>query len=334
MRLLKLVPDNTNIPFMKWRNIAMAISVLMMLATVVLLAVKGLNYGVDFAGGLTMEVRFSQPVQLDELRATVSSANIGEPSLQSFGNDNTVAIRIPLPEKGGDTAVQGVVQKVQGAIRAKHPDATFLRVETVSGKVSAELVRDGAFAILFAMIGISIYIWFRFEWQFGVGVLLGLLHDIMFTLGFFAITGLEFDLTIIAALLTIVGYSMNDTIVVYDRVRENLRKYRKMDVIELLNLSLNETLPRTIVTSLSMIIALSTLVAVGGKVLFGFSLAMLLGIVVGTYSSIFLAAPVLIWLKVGPHTFLPSDSKSSDSKSGDSKTGERKAGDGKRAKAS
>lgn len=309
MRLLKLVPDDTNIPFMRWRNVAMVLSVLVMLASVALVAVRGLNFGVDFAGGVTMEIRFEQPVELDELRETVSSAGMANASLQTFGDANTIAMRMPLPETDDVEAVQSMVKHVQDIISVGHPDVSFQRVETVSGKVSNELVRDGAFAMLFAMIAISIYIWFRFEWQFGVGVLFGLLHDVLFTLGFFALTQIEFDLNIVAALLTIIGYSMNDTIVIYDRVRENLRKYRKMEIIPLLDVSLNETLPRTIVTSLSMILALGTLVIFGGNVLFGFSLAMLLGIVVGTYSSIFLAAPILIWLKVGPHTFVPADTK-------------------------
>jgi preprotein translocase subunit SecF len=181
-------------------------------------------------------------------------------------------------------------------------------VETVSGKVSGELVRQGALAILFAMVGISIYIWLRFEWQFGVGALFALVHDVALTMGFFALTQLEFNLNIVAAVLTIVGYSLNDTIVVYDRIRENLRKYRKMDMVAILDLSLNETLARTIVTSVSMILALGTLVLFGGQVLFGFSVAMLLGIVIGTYSSVFIAAPILLWLGVGPHSFLPTDS--------------------------
>ncbi|MFA7440323.1 MAG: protein translocase subunit SecF [Sphingomonadaceae bacterium] len=307
MRLLKLVPDDTNIPFMRWRNVAMLLSLAVIIGSIALVAVRGLNFGVDFAGGLTMEVRFDQPVAVDELRRTVNSAGVGEGSLQTFGDANTIAIRLPLPEDDNDEAIQGVVQKVQAAILADHPDADFRRVETVSGKVSGELIRDGVLAMLFAMLGISVYVWFRFEWQFGVGVMFGLIHDVVFTFGFFALTQLEFDLNTVAALLTIIGYSINDTIVVYDRVRENLRKYRKMEIEELLNLSLNETLPRTIVTSLSLILALAMLVLFGGNVLFSFSLAMLLGIIVGTYSSIFLSAPILIWLKVGPHTFLPAD---------------------------
>jgi preprotein translocase subunit SecF len=306
MRLLKLIPDNTNIPFLKWRNIAVGLSILMIVASIALVAIRGLNFGVDFAGGLMMEVRFEKPAQLDELRQTVNSAGAGDGNLQNFGDPNTVSIRLPLPP-GDDAAVQKVVAKVQTAIKAENPDAQFRRVETVSGKVSGELVRDGALALLLAMVGISIYIWFRFEWQFGVGALFALVHDVALTLGFFALTQLEFDLNIVAALLTIIGYSLNDTIVIYDRIRENLRKYRKMDIVETLNLSVNETLSRTMVTSVSMMIALGTLVVLGGSVLFGFSVAMLLGIVIGTYSSIFIGAPLLIWMGVSGQTFVPAE---------------------------
>ena len=306
MRLLKLVPDNTNFPFLRWRNLAVGLSLLMILASIALVAIRGLNFGVDFAGGLMMEVRFEQAAKVDALRRTVNSAGAGAGSIQTFGDANTVSIRLPLPP-GDDAAVQASVKRVQAAITASNPDAQFRRVETVSGKVSGELVQAGGLAILFAMIGISIYIWFRFEWQFGVGALFALIHDVALTLGFFALTQMEFDLNIVAAVLTIVGYSLNDTIVVYDRVRENLRKYRKMGIEEILDLSINETLPRTIVTSLTMVIALGTLVLFGGTVLFGFSVAMLLGIIIGTYSSIFIGAPILIWLKVGPATFLSTE---------------------------
>jgi preprotein translocase subunit SecF len=306
MRLLKLVPDNTNFPFLKWRNPAVVLSIVLIVASIALVAIRGLNFGVDFAGGLMMDVRFEKPVELDELRASVDSAGAGEGSLQTFGDPRTVSVRLPLPE-GDDAAVQKVVKDVQQTIRKGHPDAEFRRVETVSGKVSGELVRDGALAIALAMLGISIYIWFRFEWQFGIGALFALVHDVALTMGFFALTQLEFDLNIVAAVLTIVGYSLNDTIVVYDRIRENLRKYRKMEIADILNLSINETLSRTIVTSVSMMIALGTLVVLGGSVLFGFSVAMLLGIVVGTYSSIFVGAPLLMWLGVGPHSFVQND---------------------------
>ncbi|MCU0890621.1 MAG: protein translocase subunit SecF [Sandarakinorhabdus sp.] len=305
MRLLKLVPDNTNFPFMRFRLPAMALSILVILGAMVLVGTRGLNYGVDFAGGLMMEVRVAEPVRVDEMRAVVNSAGAGSGTIQNFGDDRTVAIRLPLPP-GDEAAVQRVVTRIQGIISDRYKGAEFRRVETVSGKVSGELVETGALAVLLAMLGIAIYIWFRFEWQFGVGALFSLAHDVAITMGFFSLTQLDFDLNIVAAVLTIVGYSLNDTIVVYDRVRENLRKYRKMGIIELLDLSLNETLPRTIVTSLTMIIALATLVVLGGEVMFGFAVAMLLGIIVGTYSSIFVAASILIWLKVKPDTFVPA----------------------------
>ncbi|MFQ3594821.1 MAG: protein translocase subunit SecF [Sphingomonadaceae bacterium] len=306
MRLLKLVPDGTNIPFLKYRNIGFALAIAFTLASVVLVAVRGLNFGVDFAGGLMIEARFEQPVPLDTLRATVNALGAGQGSLQSFGDANTVAIRLPLPP-GDDEEVQRVVASVQQSLAEAYPGVEFRRVETVSGKVSGELVRQAGLAILFAMIGISLYIWFRFEWQFGVGALVALVHDVAVTLGLFALFQWEFNLSIIAAVLTIVGYSLNDTIVVYDRIRENLRKYRKMDMVPLLDLSLNETLARTVVTSLTMIIALGTLVLFGGQVLFGFSIAMLIGVIIGTFSSIYIGAPILLWLGVGPHSFVPAE---------------------------
>ncbi|MCS6986390.1 MAG: protein translocase subunit SecF [Sphingomonadaceae bacterium] len=306
MRLLKLVPDGTNIPFMRVRNLGFALALAFTLAGILLVAVRGLNFGVDFAGGLMIEARFARPVPLDRLRAEVNGLGFGPGSLQAFGDPRTVAIRLPLP-KGDEEAVQRMVKSVQRALVDRYPGVEFRRVETVSGKVSGELIRQAALAVLFAMVGIAIYIWFRFEWQFGVGALVALVHDVAVTLGLFALFRWEFNLSIIAAVLTIVGYSLNDTIVVYDRIRENLRKHRKMDMIPLLDLSLNETLSRTIVTSLTMVIALAALVLFGGQVLFGFSIAMLIGVVVGTFSSLYIGAPILLWLGVGPHSFVPAD---------------------------
>ncbi|WP_194744299.1 protein translocase subunit SecF [Thermaurantiacus tibetensis] len=305
MRLLKLVPDGTNIPFLRYRNVGFALAILLTVGAILLVAFRGLNFGVDFAGGLMIEARFEEPVPLDRLRAQVNAMGAGQGNLQAFGDPRTVAIRLPLPP-GDDEAVQKVVADVQAKLRAAYPGVEFRRVETVSGKVSGELIRQAALAVLFAMLGISVYIWFRFEWQFGVGALVALVHDVAVTLGLFALFQWEFNLPIIAAVLTIVGYSLNDTIVVYDRIRENLRKYRKMDMIPLLDLSLNETLARTVVTSLTMLIALATLVVFGGEVLFGFAIAMLIGVVVGTFSSIYIGAPILLWLGVGPHSFVPA----------------------------
>lgn len=303
MRLLKLVPDHTNIEFTKWRTLAMGISLLLIIASIALVAVRGLNLGVDFVGGQMVRVSFSQPVQVDELRATVGNLGLGEPTIQQFGSPQDVSIRMPLPE-GGDGAANAAASKLKAAISAKHPDAKFGSVDTVSGKVSGELFRTGAISMALAMLAISIYIWLRFEWQFGFGSLFALVHDVALTFGFFALTQLEFDLNSVAAVLTIIGYSLNDTIVVYDRIRENLRKYRKMEIVPLLDLSVNETLSRTIMTSLTMIIALVALLIWGPEVIFGFTAAMLLGIFIGTYSSIYMAAPMLVWLKVGPDSFV------------------------------
>ena len=303
MRLLKLVPDDTNIHFLKWRHVAMAISVLSILVSIALVATRGLNLGVDFVGGQMMRVSFSQPANLDDLRNTIGSIVEGDVNIQQFGAPTDVAIRTPLPE-GGEDAANAAADRLKAAILKANPDAKFGSVDTVSGKVSGELFRTGAWAMFFAMIAISIYIWVRFEWQFGVGALFALVHDVVLTLGLFALTQMEFNLNIVAALLTIIGYSLNDTIVIYDRIRENLRKYRKMALIELLDLSINETLARTVMTSLTMIITLLVLLLLGPEVIFGFTAAMLFGIFVGTYSSMYMSAPILVWTKVGSDSFV------------------------------
>jgi preprotein translocase subunit SecF len=303
MRLLKLVPDNTNIHFLKWRHLAMAISVISIIVSIALVATRGLNLGVDFVGGQMMRVTFSQPVDLDSLRTTVNSVVNGEVNIQQFGSPKDVSIRTPLPE-GGESASNEAADKLKAAIRATHPDAVFGSVDTVSGKVSGELFQTGAWSMFFAMVAISIYIWFRFEWQFGAGALFALFHDVTLTFGLFALTQMEFNLNIVAALLTIIGYSLNDTIVIYDRIRENLRKYRKMELVPLLDLSINETLSRTVMTSLTLIITLLVLLLLGPEVIFGFTAAMFFGIFVGTYSSMYMSAPLLVWTKVGSESFV------------------------------
>ncbi len=310
MRLLKLVPDNTNLDFMRWRNLALVLSIIVTVASIALVAVRGLNLGVDFVGGQMIRVTTAQPANLAAIRSKVGGLGLGDATIQEFGNNRTVSIRTPLPE-GDEAAANRAADAVKGAVRAVHPDARFDAVETVSGKVSNELYRSGSLAIALAMLGIAIYIWFRFEWQFGIGALTTLFHDVCVTMGFFALTRLEFNLNVVAAILTIVGYSLNDTVVIYDRVRENLRKYRKMTIVPLLNLSLNETLSRTIVTSLSILIALAILTLIGPDVIFGLSIAILLGIFVGTYSSIYISSPILVWLGVGPDSFVPGTSSTS-----------------------
>lgn len=308
MRLLKLVPDDTNIHFLKWRHVAMAISVLMIVASIALVAVRGLNLGVDFVGGQSVRVEFTGAMPpIDEIREKVGDIGLGEATIQQFGSDKAVSIRTALPE-GDKAAADRAGKRLVDGIHKAFPGSKTGSVETVSGKVSDELLRTGALSLALAMVAISIYIWIRFEWQFGVGALFALFHDVALTFGFFALTQLQFDLNIVAALLTIIGYSLNDTIVVYDRIRENLKKYRKMQIIPLLDLSINETLARTVMTSFTMLIALAVLLWVGPDVIFGFTAAMLLGIFVGTYSSIYMSAPILVWLKVGPDSFVPRTS--------------------------
>jgi preprotein translocase subunit SecF len=303
MRPLKLVPDSTNIPFLKYRTIAMALSIALIVASIVLCVVRGFNLGIDFVGGQTMRVTFAQAVPIDQLRARMGQLGFDDVTIQEYGSANEIGIRTPLPE-GGDTAAEQAATKMRNAIVSSYPGAHVGGVESVSGKVSNELFRTGMIALVLAMLGITIYIWFRFEWHFAVGALFALFHDVALTLGFFALTQLEFDLNIVAAILTIIGYSLNDTIVVYDRIRENMRKYRKMGIEELLDLSVNETLSRTVVTSLSIGIVLAILLLLGPEVIFGFTAAMLLGIVIGTFSSVYVSAAILLWLRLNPDSFV------------------------------
>ncbi len=308
MKLLKLVPDHTNIDFMRWRNVALVLSLLVTIASIAFTGYRGLNLGVDFVGGQLIRVTFAQPVNVEQLRSRVDGLQLGEASIQEFGGPRSVQIRLPKPE-GSDAASNVAATRVRQLVEASYPGARIDAVETVSGKVSGELAQNSALAIALAMLGIAIYIWFRFEWQFGVGALLTLAHDVAMTLGFFAFTRLQVDLNVVAAFLTIVGYSLNDTVVIYDRIRENLRKYRKMAILPLLNLSLNETLARTVVTSFTVLIALGVLMLIGPEVIFGLAIAIFLGVVIGTYSSIYISSPVLVWLGVKPDSFLRTEDK-------------------------
>ena len=308
MKLLKLVPDNTNLDFMGWRNIALILSIIVTVASLVIVGVRGLNLGVDFVGGQMIRTTFAQPIDVDQLRGRVGSLGVGDASIQESGGPRTYQIRLPKPE-GGEAAANRAASRVRGMLLQNYPGARVDAVETVSGKVSEELAMDGGLAITLAMLGIAIYIWFRFEWQFGVGALTTLFHDVSLVFGFFALTQLQVDLNIVAAFLAIVGYSLNDTVVIYDRIRENLRKFRKMAMIPLINLSLNETLSRTLVTSISIMLALAMLLLFGPDVIFGLTLAILLGTFIGTYSSIYISAPVLIWLGLKPDSFLQVDEK-------------------------
>jgi preprotein translocase subunit SecF len=312
MRLIKLVPDDTNLNFLRWRNIAFAISSLLIAASIALLATKGLNWGVDFAGGQMIRATFQQPPVLDELRNRIGDLGHGEAAVQESSGapgaqaGHHIIIRMGLPD-GGEEAASEAAGDVRAAILRAYPGSRIDSVESVSGKVSEELLQAGALALLFAMLGVSLYIWFRFEWQFGVGALFSLFHDVTITLGFLSLTQMEFDLNVIAALLTLIGYSLNDTVVIYDRIRENLRKYRKMEIGSLINLSVNETLSRTIATNLAMLLALGSLFLFGPDVIFSFTATLLFSVIIGTYSTAYIAAPWLIWLKVTSDSFLSKD---------------------------
>ena len=311
MKLLKLVPDDTNIGFLKLRNICFSISTLLMIASVILVLTRGLNFGVDFVGGQMIRATFTQSAEapVEELRGKIGALGYGDPSIQRFGKPNEISIRMKLPD-GADKKPElanEMADKITTKMKADYPGVRIDGVDSVSGKVSSELFSKGIIALIAALLGVSLYIWVRFEWQFGVGAIWALVHDVTLTFGLFSLTQLEFDLNTIAALLTIIGYSLNDTIVIYDRIRENLKKFRKMDISALLDLSVNETLPRTIMTSITILLPLMVLVFLGPQVIFGFALAMSFGMLVGTYSTIYLASPILIWLKVGPDSFVPAE---------------------------
>jgi preprotein translocase subunit SecF len=311
MKLLKLVPDNTNIKFLRWRGPFYVISLLLMAASLGLVFTKGLNLGVDFIGGQMIRVTFTQSAEapVAPLRGEIEALGYGEPIIQRYGKPNEISIRMKLPEGADhDSGLSDkMARTITADIKSKHADARVDGVDSVSGKVSGELWHSAVLSLGLAALAVAAYIWLRFEWQFGVGALFSLVHDVTLTLGLFAVTQLEFDLTIVAALLTLIGYSLNDTIVVDDRIRENLKKYRKMPMPELLDLSVNETLHRTLATSLSMLITLMALLLLGPGVIFGFTAAITLGIFVGTYSSIYMAAPILIWLKVTSKSFVPTE---------------------------
>ena len=313
MRLLKLVPDDTNIKFLRWRVPFYVVSILLMIASWALVFTQGLNYGVDFAGGQEIRATFVGEAEapVAELRETISALDeVEDPVIQRFGAPNEVSIRVKLPpEAEGDPGfADAMTQKITAAMQVKHPDVRIDGVDSVSGKVSGEFRNDAALALLAAMLMVALYIWIRFEWQFGVGALFALVHDVSLTLGFFSLFQFEFSLQIVAAILAIIGYSLNDTIVIYDRIRENLKKYRKMPVPELLDLSVNETLARTVMTSLTLLIALLPLLFFGPASLFGMVAGITLGLFVGTYSSVYMAAPILIWLGVDSDSFVPEES--------------------------
>ncbi len=295
MRGLRLIPAGINLRFMARRMIFFVFSGLLVVMSVGLFTIKGVNYGIDFKGGILIEVRLSGGADLGAMRSALSDLALGEVALQEFGAPTDVLIRVQR-QVGGEKAQQAAVEAVKATLG---PDVTYRRTEFVGPKVSEELFWDGVMAVTFAILAILVYIWFRFEWQFGLGAVVALVHDVLSTIGLFSLLGLEFNLSTVAAILTIAGYSINDTVVVYDRVRENLRKFKTMPLAELLDRSINETLSRTVMTSVTTLLALLSLYLLGGEVLRGFSFAMIWGVVIGTYSSVCLAVPILLYLDVG-----------------------------------
>ena len=289
---IRFIPDGTKIAFMRVSRFGFFVSGILCAASIALFVVIGLNYGIDFKGGTVITIRTEGPANLDQLRATLGGLGLGDVELQEFGGPSDVLIRLEA-QGGGETAEQAAVAKVKGALG---PKIDYRSVEVVGPKVSEELTQEAILAVLLSIAAVLLYLWFRFEWQFAVGGVISLLHDVILSIGLFCIIGLEFNLNIIAAILTIIGYSLNDTVVVFDRIREFLRKYKAMPLADLIDFSINSVLPRTLLTSVSTMIALLALYFFGGEVIRGFTFAMIWGVVVGTYSSIFIASPVLILL--------------------------------------
>lgn len=297
--LLRILPNVPNFDFMGKRMLAFGISFLLIAGSFALLATRGLNYGIDFAGGTVIEMASDQPIDVPAMRGILNDPAFGEVSLQRVGSDKEVMLRLQPAKSQKDIDQNQLVGKVKELIAAEYEGTIeYRKIDYVGPQVGEELVRNGFMAVLFSMAIIMMYLWFRFEWQFGLGGVIALVHDAIIAMGFYSLTQFEFNLTSVAALLTIVGYSINDSVVIYDRVRENLRKYKTMEMAKLLNLSLNETLSRTIMTVMTTLLALLALMLLGGDVLFGFSTVMFFGIVVGTFSSIYISAPVLLYLNL------------------------------------
>jgi preprotein translocase subunit SecF len=297
VRLLRIVPDETKFDFMRFRRISFPVSAMLSIAAIALYFFHGLNFGIDFIGGTLMEVQTKAgPADLAKMRATIGSLQLGEFQLQQFGAPDDVLIRIS-EQPGGDEAQQAAVQKVRGALGN---EVDYRRVEVVGPSVSTELLAYGTIGLVMAIVAILIYLWFRFEWQFALGAMIANVHDLVLTVGFMSLTRIDFDLTSIAALLTILGYSLNDTVVIYDRIREMLRRYKRMPMPDLLNASVNATLSRSIVTHVTVAMSLLALLLFGGQAIHSFTATMMFGVVlVGTYTSVFIASPILIYLGVG-----------------------------------
>jgi len=307
MKLLRLAPENTKFPFMRFRRVSYPLSATLSIIAVLLFVFVHMNFGIDFAGGTVIELRAKGgSAEVGTLRTLAEKLNLGEIEVQAFGNKSDATMRFGL-QPGGDVAQQAAVERVRAAVEN---DYELRRVEVVGPRVSNELVQSGTLGVVLSIIAVLGYLWFRFEWQFAVSAVIATMHDLLLTVGFFALTQLEFNTTSIAAILTIVGYSLNETVVVLDRIREMMRKYKKMSTAHIIDMSINAVLPRTIMTATTVFLALLSLAIFGGQVIRSFSLAMIWGIVVATYSSVFICSPMLIYL--GLRTDDVERAKSSD----------------------
>ena len=295
MPLLRLAPENTKFGFMRFRRYSYPFSAVLSIVSVLMFVLVGMNFGIDFAGGTLMEVRAKTgDADLAQLRSLGEQTGLGHIEVQGFGNKTDATLRFGV-QPGGDVAQEAAVKRVQGALDDKYE---FRRVEVVGPRVSGELVQSGTIGVVASIFAVLLYLWFRFEWQFAVGAVIATMHDLLLTVGFFSVTHLEFNTTSIAAILTIVGYSLNEAVIVLDRIREVMRKYKRLSTAEMIDMSINAVLPRTIMTATTVFLALLALVLFGGEVIKSFSLAMMWGIFVGTYSSIFICSPILIYLGV------------------------------------
>ena len=293
-----------NISFNKFYRTFNLVSLSLIIISLILLLFKGLNYGVDFKGGTLIEVRTSKnSSDISKIRDSLNQMNLGDVSVKSFGNDNDFVVKFEKKESNNPEFIENIKKKLSNSIG----NVDFRRVENVGPKVSSELLKSGVIAIALSLAAMLLYIWIRFEWQFSLGAIIALFHDVIITLGIFSLFSLEINLSIVAAVLTIVGYSMNDTVVIFDRVRENLKKSADIKIFELTNISINETLSRTIITSVTTLLALLSIYFFGGEILKGFSLAMILGVIFGTYSSIYIANPILVMLKVSQRTIIKEE---------------------------
>ena len=292
------------ISFNKFYKSFNILSIVLIIASLILLAFKGLNYVVDFKGGTLIELRTDlNSANIKKIRDSFNQLNLGDVSVKNFGNDTDFIIKFEKQNSNDPKFIDNIKTKLSGSIGT----VDFRRVENVGPKVSAELLQSGVIAIALSLAAMLLYIWIRFEWQFSLGAIVALFHDVIITLGVFSLFSLEINLSIVAAVLTIVGYSMNDTVVIFDRVRENLRKFSDIKIFELTNISINQTLSRTIITSATTLLALLSIFIFGGEILKGFSLAMILGVIFGTYSSIYIANPILVILKVSQRTIVKED---------------------------